>query len=548
MKLQAYTPFNKNGDLGKAYNLIMERLPLDEWALFLDHDIIVLDNSFWSQFYDAITEEPDVGAFTCYTNSILNQQLIAPGCPATDSIVDHTNYARSLSAKTRTPITSHLSGFCFATSKRAWLKAGRFMHGFGNVDIAYGQCLKNSNQAIKRLDGVYVYHRRLTNGFKGVNPPTKSGMPAASTKHIPPRPPPLPTTPFKLAVIIPSCEEPITELTATVRSYREHGADEIIVIDDLSTIPITYECGATLIVRNKTRQGAAYCRHLGTTLTDADVYVWSDAHCRVRTPSLRQWAYEALRSNDLLCAAHTSANNDSPVYGATFHWRPYPPDYGFAYVANGKYSLHPECLVGSVYAINKTAYAKCQWPSNVGFGYNEPGYSLIAHTSNTPITCYQWFLIQHEYRTATNFKAPYKIETRELYTNRHWSHYLAFGERLWKEFFSHCPGASQSAIDSRISTNRINQCTDYELALSVAKKFKVRPVLQLNVPANVKSAVINTPGFYVDITKKTSYGLLYEPKPGDPDVVTCNLTATLNDGTVKEMSLNLKLNNVVHLP
>ena len=548
MKIHGYTPFNKGGDLGQAYNEIMERLSLDEWAIFLDHYIIVLDNSFWTRFYDAIeSSDGTVGAFTCKTNAILNPQLLAKDAPATDSITDHTEYARSLTATSVTEVTSHLSGFCFATSKKAWLAAGRFLHGFGNVDICYGASLRRAGLSIKCLDGVYVYHRRISNGFKNLSKPTVH-LKATSPKLIPPRPPDIKLPDFKIAVIIPALEEPPEELQATVRSFKENGADTVVVIDDRTCTPVAASCGADILYRPEQRLGPAIARHFGTTLVDADVYVWSDSHVRIKTPGFRTWAYMALTNHHLLCSAHTTSNSDTPIYGATLKWKPYHPDFGFGYVSNGHPTEEPTSLVGSVYAASKETYAKCKWPPNVGFGYNEPAFSLAAHTAGIKIKCYPWFFIQHEYRYATGLRAPYPVSAHEATHNRHWTHYLVFGKQLWEEYFSKESTVSQSVIDHRESVLNAHPTTaDYTTLLSVAHKLGVGPRFLFTLDDDVIHTILHHPRAEIVKTHGTNITVVFSPVPDDPPAVEVEMTVTKKDGRVLPHKVTLDVSRAHYL-
>lgn len=446
-KIIPATPFSRKGDLGAACNAFMERLEMDEWALFMDHDIIVLDNSLWNALYDAVEKNPDCGAITCWTNYILNVGLRAQS-PETNDIGEHVEFARRMYKEFGNRVTNygekyHLSGFFFCVSKKAWLKAGNFMHGFGDVDILFGDCLKRAGLPLLRMDGVYVYHRRITNGFRDKVKPSesiKAPTPAARSNL----PPAMPKEGFmhegmKISVILSARNEDPAEIRRTARSFREHGADEIIVVDDASDIPVDGSVGADIRIRNLVAKGCGQTRHQGALASTGNFVVWSDAHCRVRFGNLRRWASLGMQSNVMLCATCTSSESDTAATGARFEWRETNDEVGFKYIGTtgAQKTDHPQCLLGSVYGCSKEVYEKIGgWVPNVGFGYNEPALSLATRLAGIPILCPQWFVIGHQYRSATNYAAPYVIDDTVTEANRYWTHWLLFGQDMFDEFFS----------------------------------------------------------------------------------------------------------------
>jgi glycosyltransferase involved in cell wall biosynthesis len=474
-KVHAYTPFSKTGDLGRACNEIMERLELDEWALFLDHDVCVLDNSFWNLLQETIDKNPNAGAISCWTNHILNTGLIIPGCPESQDILEHIAFAKDTYEKYGSRITDfgckyHLSGFCFATSKRAWLKAGNFMHGFGNVDIAYGECLKRAGMKLLRMDGAYLYHLRVTNGFKSKIMPSKSIRPpdACRMNQIPdPTPKGLLSNPnLKISLVLSCRDENPSEIRSTIRSFRENGVNEVVVIDDFSKVPVSNSIGADLIIRNTVSKGPGVCRNLGANASKGDFIVWSDAHCRVRFGDLRCWAALGMASGELLCAASTTYESNTISYGARLEWRETVDEVGFKCVGltGSQKTENPPCLLGSVYGCSKETYARIGgWPPTVGFGYNEPAFTLATRLAGVKIHCLPWLVIGHQYRTSTELRPPYRIDDTDNWANRYWVHWLLFGQEKFDSFFGRIGLEYRSAALERAKQRmQVSSATEWQ--------------------------------------------------------------------------------------
>jgi glycosyltransferase involved in cell wall biosynthesis len=486
-KVNAYTPFSKNGDLGRSCNEIMERLDLDEWALFLDHDVTILDNSFWLLLQDAIDKNPNAGAISCWTNHILNSGLVAPGCPDSQDLMQHIEFAKSIYEKYGKRTTDfghkyHLSGFCFATSKRAWLKAGNFMHGFGNVDIAYGDCLKRAGMKLVRMDGAYVYHLRISNGFKDKVVSSQSIKPPAAC-HLNQIPDMMPSglacnINLKISLILACRDESHNEIRNTIRSFRENGVNEVIVVDDFSKIPVPYSVGADLILRNVSSKGPGVCRNFGANSAKGDFLVWSDAHCRVRFGDLRSWASEGMNSGELLCAASTTYESNTISYGARLEWRETSDEVGFKCVGltGNQKTDNPPCLLGSVYGCSKDTYARIGgWPPTVGFGYNEPAFTLATRLAGVKIRCFPWFVIGHQYRTSTSLRAPYPIDDTDNWANRYWVHWLLFGQDRFDSFFGRIGLPSRTA-----ALNRAKQRMQVPSAVEWQRRYDAKRVVDLD--------------------------------------------------------------------
>lgn len=156
------TPWDDDGDLGRAYNRSMEMLPENGWAIFLDHDAMPTTPEWHRQFAEAIGFQPDAGAFVAMTNRIASPWQKCG--PAGDDIAEHRRFGRErLAVRTMLDIsdTKGFGGVMFAVSKAAWRQVGGFASGLGCVDHSLHFGLqKQLGRRVWLLENLYVYHWR----------------------------------------------------------------------------------------------------------------------------------------------------------------------------------------------------------------------------------------------------------------------------------------------------------------------------------------------------------------------------------------------------
>ena len=467
--LCVYTPYSATGNLGASYNRIMARLTPGEWAVFLDHDAMSLLNDFWTDLQHAIAKHPDAGAICCWTNRTGNPYQKAKA-PPHDDIAQHTAYAlairRQYGQKTTDITGNRLTGVLFAVSRVAWDRVGPFVDGFGEVDNSWAHQCRAAGLRLWRMDGVYVYHQRRTNGWKGATRPEIDCRGAAWTyakvapiiqahgsdtlRELAAAHESLVESrgdwsecqkgarrrtllahwreTLRLTVCIPSREEPEDELAATVQSFREGGAHEIIVIDDASTIPVTNDCGADLILRHDTAHGVSASRNEGLARAAGNVIAFSDSHCRIaENCDLLAWAFDAYNSPDLLCAVCGSYENlDTWYWGCELLWRDWRNDIS----ANRVETHQPQGLFGSVYSAARWTWERLGgWVPTRGWGYNEQALSLACKNASVPIRVDPAFRIRHKFRNNKRF--PYPVSGRDTNANAPWTHWLLSTDAEW---------------------------------------------------------------------------------------------------------------------
>jgi GT2 family glycosyltransferase len=158
-------PYVPGKKLARAYNFYMEHC-VTEWMLFLDFDIMILNNHWYDMCISAIQEVGSkTGWITAVTNRIGAPQQKCSDAPKGDNIEEHAKYSRGRFEEfggmvRRVP--GSLSGFFILTSRTAWKKCGGFNEARGGmmgVDNDYSRALSRAGYQHYQLPGLYCYHR-----------------------------------------------------------------------------------------------------------------------------------------------------------------------------------------------------------------------------------------------------------------------------------------------------------------------------------------------------------------------------------------------------
>lgn len=168
VSIPVYIPWCDHGQIGKAYNDLMEKY-VEDWVIFIDHDVLLV-NPLWHDICMATIKKVGhaAGLISCFTNRIGCRFQKAPGVDRKiDDIRYHRDYARKLYQKNEGKIKDltlasggRYSGMFILTHKQAWKDSGGFNEsaGFFNVDCRYYTAIKNAGYRIYRMDALYVYH------------------------------------------------------------------------------------------------------------------------------------------------------------------------------------------------------------------------------------------------------------------------------------------------------------------------------------------------------------------------------------------------------
>ena len=148
-------------NLGAAYNEAMAKV--DNWALFLDHDILLLRPEWYGICQQAIEKYPDAGWISGVTNRIwCNGQRKAPE-KNHDDVIGHIKHSNELYAHYGNQVVEYngskpMSGFFILTNKKVWQDVGGFADGFLGVDNIYYNKLKEKGYKCYIIPGLYAYH------------------------------------------------------------------------------------------------------------------------------------------------------------------------------------------------------------------------------------------------------------------------------------------------------------------------------------------------------------------------------------------------------
>lgn len=170
-----FSPFALDGNLGAAYNHYVETcVPNeDDWICFTDQDVAFIHEYTGNHINDYITTYPDTGLFTCFTNRVNNNKQRYPEAFNQKNIMYHIQVAQHLyqekHLKTR-ELTKFISGMLMVFQKKTWRTVKGFPDGMLKVDNRFSYRILKAGMKIRRMDGIYVFHRyRL--GTKNIRNP-----------------------------------------------------------------------------------------------------------------------------------------------------------------------------------------------------------------------------------------------------------------------------------------------------------------------------------------------------------------------------------------
>jgi len=291
---------------------------------------------------------------------------------------------------------------------------------------------------------------------------------------------------MRLSVVIPSREEPPAELAATVATYRENGADEVIVVDDGSTEPVQAACGATMVLRNDQPAGVAFSRNRGLAAATGNVIGFSDSHCRIASGDLRAWAFEAATSEDLLCAVCGSyENEETRFYGTPLVWK----GWRFDVNAHRKPATSPAAPFGSVYCAARWTWDRIGgWVPTRGWGYNEQALGLACAAAGVGIRVERQFVILHKFRTDRRF--PFALSGLDSCANVPWVHRLIFGEELYRWWFR--PACEAEGVADIAA--RAERWAEEDGGATLARYEALRRVPPREILARIGHAALVPPG------------------------------------------------------
>lgn len=173
--LTTYIPYALDGNLGPVWNRILESLPDDGWAAFLDHDAQFTTPIWYRQIVRAIKQEP-LGTFSCISNRIgqssrwqsVNRNEMSAG--EHDMRAHRIQGSIQTADKTLTDVTEEelMAGMFFVISKRTFDLIGPFPDGLRGLDNALHVRLRLKGLKLYCINGLYLYHWYRADGQNAV--------------------------------------------------------------------------------------------------------------------------------------------------------------------------------------------------------------------------------------------------------------------------------------------------------------------------------------------------------------------------------------------
>jgi len=170
------TPYNTEKNIGEYYNKFISLLPNDDdWACFRDGDTTFLTSNYGSVIEEAIKNNPQFSAFTCFTNRIGNPKqmldtLNYPLCDKSDDIRKHREISQQVHAQYGASVMdldewksniypdALMSGFLFLVTKKTATEIKFEQEGMLGVDNSFHKRLQEKGLKIGIMKGVYLYH------------------------------------------------------------------------------------------------------------------------------------------------------------------------------------------------------------------------------------------------------------------------------------------------------------------------------------------------------------------------------------------------------
>ena len=163
--LTTFIPYALDGNLGPIWNNLLNSLPEDGWAAFLDHDAMFTTPIWYKQIIRAIKEQP-LGTFSCISNRIGQesrwQSIDRQNMKADEhDIREHRVFgAMQAQNQTLTDVTGKelMAGMFFVISKQTFKKIGPFPNGLRGLDNTLHVRLKAHGLKLYCINGLYLYH------------------------------------------------------------------------------------------------------------------------------------------------------------------------------------------------------------------------------------------------------------------------------------------------------------------------------------------------------------------------------------------------------
>lgn len=159
-KVWFFTPYAFDRNLGRAYNKYMRMIPDNDWACFMDGDMMFLMPDWGHQIQQAVIDNSDAGIITCTTNRISNKKQKLEEI-STDILVHKRKAKERYNARNRKyrECKKNIGGFLMCVKKSVWERipfpeSGSLL----NVDTVFSRTILRNHKKIIIMEGMYVFH------------------------------------------------------------------------------------------------------------------------------------------------------------------------------------------------------------------------------------------------------------------------------------------------------------------------------------------------------------------------------------------------------
>ncbi len=174
INIHYFTPFSLTKNLGEEYNKYVSLVKNDnDWICFTDADTMFMTDDYGKQIHEIVSQNQNVGLFTCYTNRVNNEHQCYMGTMnKNDSIINHRRiglYLQEHKFLDLKFIEQDISGVMMLFQKKTWKQVGKFSEGTGllGVDTYFSRKILKGGFKIAVMEGVYLLHYyRLLEGMK----------------------------------------------------------------------------------------------------------------------------------------------------------------------------------------------------------------------------------------------------------------------------------------------------------------------------------------------------------------------------------------------
>lgn len=159
-----FIAYDKDQDLGKAYNKMMKLVKEDDWVVFLDHDAMFVHRDWYKYLQTVIQHNPEFQFFTATTNRIGCPWQVVHGVDKNNhDMFYHKQIAKELMDRDLGVIdvtNQHvpLSGVVMIVQKKTWDKIGGAKSGFLGVDNDLHHKCRQNGIKVGLIPSLYTYH------------------------------------------------------------------------------------------------------------------------------------------------------------------------------------------------------------------------------------------------------------------------------------------------------------------------------------------------------------------------------------------------------